>query len=180
MEEKRVQSVLILAVYYCCSLKLQLTQMYGLKTLFFSHPISSWQVSFWSFSSEKKLHFVLLLTSQGTSRSETNKKRSVKVLIINLSLCVYALHRMLSSFSWTIIIRINLLSRHVHQWPVSKTPPDKSQKALTLGLLLNSDHSDVVLDTGPPADSAEVSDRHCFPFLSQTSQKLNTLNLKNH
>lgn len=42
------------------------------------------------------------------------------------------------------------------QWPVSKTPPDKSQKALTLGLLLNSDHSDVVLDTGPPADSAEA------------------------
>lgn len=92
------------------------------------------------------------------------------MLIINLSLCVYALHRMLSSFSWTIIIRINILSRHVHQWPVSKTPPDKSQKALTLGLLLNSDHSDVVLDTGPPADSAEVSDRYCFPFLSQTSQ----------
>ena len=105
---------------------------------------------------------MLLLTNRGTSRSETNKKRSVKVLIINLSLCVYALHRMLSSFSWTIIIRINILSRHVHQWPVSKTPPDKSQKALTLGLLLNSDHSDVVLDTGPPADSAEVSDRYCF------------------
>ena len=79
-----------------------------------------------------------------------------------MSLCVFAWYRMLSSFSWTVIIRINILSRHVHQWPVSKTPPNKSQKDLTLGLLLNSDHSDVVLDTGPPADSAEVSDRYCF------------------
>jgi len=28
---------------------------------------------------------------------------------------------------------------------------------VTLGLLLNSDHADTVLDTGPPADSSEVS-----------------------
>lgn len=48
------------------------------------------------------------------------------------------------------------------QWPVGKTPPDRGQKALTLGLLLNSDHSDVVLDTGPPADSAEATSFRSF------------------
>lgn len=94
-----MQSVLILAVYYCCSLKLQLTQMYGLKTLFFPTPLVHGKSASGHLALGKKLHFVLLLTSRGTSRSETNKKRSVKVLIINLSLCVYALHRMLNHYN---------------------------------------------------------------------------------
>jgi len=40
---------------------------------------------------------------------------------------------------------------------VNKAPLTRSHSSVTLGLLLNSDHADVVLDTGPPADSSEVS-----------------------
>ena len=43
------------------------------------------------------------------------------------------------------------------QWPVNKTRLSRSQSSVTLGLLLNSDHGDAVLDTGPPANSTEVS-----------------------
>ena len=43
------------------------------------------------------------------------------------------------------------------QWPVNKAPPSGSQSSITLGLLLNSDHAEAVLDTGPSADSTEVS-----------------------
>jgi len=40
---------------------------------------------------------------------------------------------------------------------VNKAPLSRSQSSVTLGLLLDSDHADAVLDTGPPADSSEVS-----------------------
>ena len=40
---------------------------------------------------------------------------------------------------------------------MNKAPLSRSQSSVTLGLLLSSDHADAVLDTGPPADSSEVS-----------------------
>lgn len=46
---------------------------------------------------------------------------------------------------------------HATQWPVNKSPPSTSQSSLTLGLMLNSDHAQSILDTGPQADSVEVS-----------------------
>ena len=46
---------------------------------------------------------------------------------------------------------------HATQWPVNKSPPSTSQSSLTLGLILNSDHAQSILDTGPQADSVEVS-----------------------
>ncbi|KAJ7384542.1 Nucleolar protein 6 [Desmophyllum pertusum] len=48
------------------------------------------------------------------------------------------------------------------QWPVNKAPPSRSQSSVTLGLLLNSDHADTVLDTGPPADSTEATSFRAF------------------
>ena len=46
---------------------------------------------------------------------------------------------------------------HATQWPVNKSPPSTSQSSLTLGLMLDSDHAQSILDTGPQADSVEVS-----------------------
>jgi len=48
------------------------------------------------------------------------------------------------------------------QWPVNKTPPSRSQSSLTLGLMLNSDHAEAILDAGPPADSAEATSFRAF------------------
>jgi len=48
------------------------------------------------------------------------------------------------------------------QWPVNKAPLSRSQSSVTLGLLLNSDHADTVLDTGPPADSSEAPSFRAF------------------
>ncbi|XP_078367178.1 nucleolar protein 6-like isoform X2 [Oculina patagonica] len=48
------------------------------------------------------------------------------------------------------------------QWPVNKSPPSRSQSSVTLGLLLNSDNADAVLDTGPPADSTEAASFRAF------------------
>ena len=45
---------------------------------------------------------------------------------------------------------------------MNKAPLSRSQSSVTLGLLLNSDHADAVLDTGPPADNSEVSGYHLF------------------
>ena len=46
---------------------------------------------------------------------------------------------------------------HATQWPVNKSPPSTSQSSFTMGLMLNSDHAQSILDTGPQADSVEVS-----------------------
>jgi len=48
------------------------------------------------------------------------------------------------------------------QWPVNKTPPSRSQSSLTLGLMLNPDHAEAILDAGPPADSAEATSFRAF------------------
>lgn len=43
------------------------------------------------------------------------------------------------------------------QWPVNKAPPSASRSSLMLGLMLNAEHFDAVIDTGPSADRPEVS-----------------------
>ena len=43
------------------------------------------------------------------------------------------------------------------QWPVNKAPPSASRSSLMLGLMLNAEHFDAVIDTGPSADKPEVS-----------------------
>ncbi|CAH3109711.1 unnamed protein product [Porites lobata] len=49
-----------------------------------------------------------------------------------------------------------------YQWPVNKSPPSTSQSSLTLGLMLNSDHAQSILDTGPQADSVEAKSFRAF------------------
>ena len=56
-----------------------------------------------------------------------------------------------------LYVTIKLFIFHATQWPVNKSPPSTSQSSLTLGLMLNSDHAQSILDTGPQADSVEVS-----------------------
>lgn len=48
------------------------------------------------------------------------------------------------------------------KWPVKKSPPSRRQSSLMLGLMLNPDHADAILDTGPPADSAEAISFRAF------------------
>ncbi|XP_015751379.1 PREDICTED: nucleolar protein 6-like [Acropora digitifera] len=42
------------------------------------------------------------------------------------------------------------------QWPVNKAPPSASRSSLMLGLMLNAEHFDAVIDTGPSADKPEA------------------------
>lgn len=44
------------------------------------------------------------------------------------------------------------------QWPINKRPPQHSQDSVMIGLLLDPEHAQSILESGPPADSQDVSD----------------------
>lgn len=91
-----------------------------------------------------------------------------------LELANYLLHVACTETTWAEILNNVVLFQTCAllmymQWPVNKAPLSRSQSSVTLGLL-NSDHADAVLDTGPPADSTEVSTylQYCMFNVSRT------------
>lgn len=63
------------------------------------------------------------------------------------------------------LIYINVTcSLSILQWQIDSSPPKSSVSDVTIGLLLNTDHAEDVLDMGPPADDPEVIIQNYFEY----------------
>ena len=76
-----------------------------------------------------------------------------------ISISFSSLFSFVAVVSVTLILHIFFLTDFIFaifQWDVTSTPPKSSACDVTIGLRINTDHAEEILDMGPPADDPKV------------------------